>query len=105
MEMARHKKHEVDMQLHQKMKHQYRIYRFGFWFFFFLAIGSVMFSVWAITSIYSNFTVVTKILDESFERTNLVMDITSSKIISCEQRLKNCSMNGVETSIIPGGRQ
>jgi hypothetical protein len=70
--------------------HEYKIYRFGFWLFFFLAIFSVVFSVWAISSIYTNFTVVTKILDESFERTNFVMDITSSKITSCEQRVRDC---------------
>jgi len=67
-----------------------KMYKFGFWLFFFLVIFSVTFSVWAISSIYSNFIVVTKILDESFERTNLVMDITSSKITSCEQQVKTC---------------
>jgi hypothetical protein len=70
--------------------HEYKIYRFGFWLFFFLAIFSVVFSVWAITSIYANFTVVTKILDESFERTNFVLDITSSKMIGCEQKVRDC---------------
>jgi hypothetical protein len=70
--------------------HEYKIYRFGFWLFFFLAIFSVVFSVWAISSIYANFTVVTKILDESFERTNFVLDITSSKMIGCEQKVRDC---------------
>ncbi len=70
-----------------------RMYRFGFWFFFALSIFSVIFSVWAITSIYSNFQVVTKILDQSFERTNLVFDITTSKISSCQQQLNDCRMS------------
>jgi hypothetical protein len=67
-----------------------KMYRFGFWLFFVLVILSVGFGVWAISSIYENFAVVTKILDESFERTNLVLDITSSKISSCEHELKTC---------------
>ncbi|MBW2972206.1 hypothetical protein KY359_04185 [Candidatus Woesearchaeota archaeon] len=80
-------------QHHQKTESKARMYRFGFWLFFFLVIFSVTFSVWAISSIYTNFQVVTKILDESFERTNLVMDITSSKIQSCENQLKNCQID------------
>ena len=72
-----------------------RMYRFGFWLFFALALFSVMFSVWAITSIYSNFQVVTKILDQSFERTNLVFDITSSKISSCQNQLMQCRSENV----------
>jgi len=74
----------------QKVYHEYKVYRFGFWVFFFLTFFSVLFSVWAISSIYSNFSVVTKILDESFERTNLVLDITSSRMASCQQQVKDC---------------
>ena len=71
-----------------------RFYRFGFWLFFILVIFSVAFSVVAINSIYSNFQVVTNILDESFERTNLVLDITSSKINSCTSELEECRQSG-----------
>jgi len=85
-----------------KKEQRERMYRFGFWVFFFLVIFSVFFSVWAISSIYSDFKVVTKILDESFERTNLVMDITSNKIMSCEQKLKNCSYSEEETAYAAG---
>lgn len=71
-----------------------RIYKFGFWLFFALAIFSVVFSVWAISSIYSNFQVVTKILDQSFDRTNLLMDITASKISGCQAQLQECKSAG-----------
>jgi hypothetical protein len=81
-EFAKHSQHKAESDV--------KMYKFGFWLFFFLVIFSVTFSVWAISSIYSNFQVVTKILDESFERTNLVLDITSSKISSCEQKVRDC---------------
>jgi hypothetical protein len=81
-----------------------KLYKFGFWLFFFLVIFSVTFSVWAISSIYTNFRTVTKILDESFERTNLVLDITSSKISSCEQQVKDCQVTtGRNGSPAPAG--
>jgi len=73
-------------------KSDVRLYRLGFWLFFVLIIMSVTFSVWAISSIYENYKVVTRILDESFDRTNLVMDITSSKITSCQEGLQECQM-------------
>lgn len=76
----------------KKVQHA-KMYRFGFWVFFFLVIFSVLFSVWAITSIYADFKVVTKILDESFDRTNFVLDITSGKIASCENQLTQCRAN------------
>lgn len=83
-------------QSHEKrLEKNVRVYRFGFWLFFILVIFSVAFSVVAITSIYNNFQVVTKILDESFERTNLVLDITSSKISSCESELQQCKSGGL----------
>ena len=74
----------------QRVEANVRFYRFGFWLFFILVIFSVAFSVVAISSIYNNFQVVTNILDESFERTNLVLDITSSKISSCTSELEDC---------------
>ncbi|MBN1545017.1 hypothetical protein JW898_06170 [Candidatus Woesearchaeota archaeon] len=86
---------------HEKTESQARMYRFGFWLFFFLVIFSVTFSVWAISSIYRNFQVVTKILDESFDRTNLVMDITSSKIQNCESSLKQCEIQAVANGGTP----
>ena len=83
------------------MPQDIKIYRFGFWLFFFLVIFSVLFSVWAMSSIYSNFVVVTKILDESFDRTNLVMDITSSKLIQCQQQVNECKAAGTATTQPP----
>lgn len=88
-------------QHHQKTESQARMYRFGFWLFFFLVLFSVTFGVWAISSIYKNFQVVTNILDESFERTNLVLDITSSKIQSCESSLKQCEIQAVANGGTP----
>ena len=81
---------KIAQQHHRRKESHQRMYKFGFWIFFALTLFSVVFSVWAVTSIYANFQVVTKILDESFERTNLVLDITSSKITSCEQNFKDC---------------
>ena len=77
-------------QVSQSLNSDTKLYKVGFWLFFLLAIFSVTFSVFAISSIYSNFQTVTKILDESFERTNLVLDITSGKISSCSQQLVSC---------------
>lgn len=81
----------------KKRDAKHRIYRMGFWLFFVLAIFSVVFSVWAISSIYSNFRVVTNILDQSFERTNLVLDITTSKISSCQNELQECRNGDVSS--------
>jgi len=81
---------ELASKHHTRTETQARMYKFGFWLFFVLAIFSVTFSVWAISSIYTNFQTVTNILDESFERTNLVLDITSSKINSCEEEIAEC---------------
>jgi hypothetical protein len=78
------------MQISQSLNSDTKLYKIGFWLFFLLAIFSVTFSVWAISSVYSNFQAVTKILDESFDRTNIVMDITSGKIASCNQQLSAC---------------
>ncbi|MFC1741716.1 hypothetical protein ACFL3V_04235 [Nanoarchaeota archaeon] len=80
LEISRQKKKEL----------RRKVYKFGFWLFFALALFSVMFSVVTISSVYRNFQVVTRILDQSFERTNLVLDITSSKIESCQQKLEEC---------------
>ncbi len=81
----------------KKIQANARFYRFGFWLFFILVIFSVAFSVVAINSIYANFQVVTNILDESFERTNLVLDITSSKINSCTAELEDCRQNSANS--------
>jgi hypothetical protein len=81
---------EIAHQHHTYEDSQHRAYKLGFWIFFFLALFSVLFSVLALNSIYTSFKVVTKILDESFERTNLVMDITSSRITSCESKVRQC---------------
>lgn len=81
---------KIAHQHHSDMDKKQRIYKIGFWIFFCLALFSVVFSVWAVGSIYSNFQVVTQILDESFERTNLVFDITSSRITSCETEVREC---------------
>ncbi|MFH1064665.1 MAG: hypothetical protein V1729_06285 [Candidatus Woesearchaeota archaeon] len=78
-----------------------RLYRLGFWLFFVLIIMSVGFSVWAISSIYSNYQIVTKILDESFDRTNLVLDITTSKIMSCQENLRECQVSTAGQGINP----
>ena len=88
--MKKKVKSQAEESAMQKKEKECKVYRFGFWVCFFLTFFSVLFSVWAISSIYSNFNVITKILDESFERTNLVLDITSSKIASCEQKVKDC---------------
>lgn len=72
------------------LQKEHRIYKFGFWLFFFITLVSVLFSIWSISSIYSNFRVVTKILDDAFERTNLVMDISTGKISSCQAELEQC---------------
>ncbi len=77
----------------QRLQQKCKTYRLAFWLSFVLVIFSVLFSTWAITSIYSNFQVVTKILDESFERTNLVLDITSSRISACQQEVLECKEN------------
>jgi len=73
-----------------KKRERTKIYHFGFWLFFFLTLFSVIYSVWAITSIYTSYKVVTKILDESFERTNLVLDITGGEMTACQEKLKSC---------------
>jgi len=88
-------KHDtVNTEHHAMHLHRYspedKVYRFGFWLFFTMIILSVIFSVWAITSIYKGFQVVKTILDESFERTNLVLDVTSSRMSLCQTQLKEC---------------
>jgi heme/copper-type cytochrome/quinol oxidase subunit 3 len=88
---------------HKKTESEARMYRMGFWVFFVLVIFSVTFSVWAISSIYSNFQVVTKILDQSFERTNLVLDITSSRIAGCQADVKECYDALEEAGVEPPG--
>jgi hypothetical protein len=92
--LERPAKHEVLESIakihHTKTQTEIKLYRFGFWLFFLLILASVGFSIWAISSIYLNYQVVTQILDESFDRTNLVLDITSSKITTCDQQLKEC---------------
>lgn len=81
---------DIEHELLLRRESKNKVYKFGFWIFFVLAVFSVAFSVWAISSIYSNFQAVTKILDQSFDRTNLLLDITSSKIFSCQSQLQEC---------------
>jgi len=81
---------ELAHEHHRHIESDAKIYRFGFWIFFMLVLLSVGFSMLTISTLYSNFNIVTKILDESFDRTNLVMDISSGKIANCEMKLDEC---------------
>ncbi len=92
-----------NLELHGKFtESEMRMYRFGFWFFFILIIFSVLFSVFAIASIYTNFQVVTNIMSESFDRTNMVLDVTSAKIMRCENSLKNCQTSSNPATAVSG---
>ncbi|MBW2967979.1 hypothetical protein KY362_05830 [Candidatus Woesearchaeota archaeon] len=96
-----HKHREVLKFEKDLLKKEQKLYKFGFWLLFFVTLSSVLFSIWSISSIYSNFRTVTKILDDSFERTNLIMDISTSKISSCQSELANCQ-NGSADSTLAG---
>jgi heme/copper-type cytochrome/quinol oxidase subunit 3 len=83
-------RHEMAQKHQKRTESEAKLYRLGFWIFFFILIFGVGFSMWAISSIYKNYVDVTEMLDESFERTNLVLDVTSSKVTLCEQQLDEC---------------